>query len=216
MKSPASRLRAFSLLRGSQYLFLLLGVLTLSYVAFVWFDARLFQEEQGRLFAQQLREMAEARKAAVESPAVAVQGVAVVHSGALLGRIEIPAVGISAMILEGLDNKTLQHAVGHIPGTALPGQQGNIALAAHRDTFFRGLRDIGENDEITLTTPNGSTSYRVESTRVVKPEDIEVLDASNEAILTLVTCYPFELVGPAPRRFIVRAHKSPGNAGLIP
>jgi sortase A len=139
-----------------------------------------------------------------------------VSNGALLGRIEIPAVGIAAMILEGLDYKTLLRAVGHIPGTAPLGQQGNAALAGHRDTFFRGLRDIGVNDEITLTTTNGSYRYRVESIKVVKPEDIQVLDASDEAILTLVTCYPFELVGPAPRRYIVRARQSSENAGRFP
>ena len=138
------------------------------------------------------------------------------RNGALLGRIEIPAVGIAAMILEGLEYKTLLRAVGHIPGTALPGQQGNAALAGHRDTFFRGLRDIGVNDEITLTTTNGSYRYRVESIKVVKPEDIQVLDASDEAILTLVTCYPFELVGPAPRRYIVRARQSSENAERFP
>jgi sortase A len=201
---------AYSLLRGGQYLFLVLGILALSYVAYVWFDAQLFQEEQSRQFVQQLKELSEAKKAGVESPAVAVR------NGALLGRIEIQAVGLAAMILEGTEDKTLLRAVGHIPGTALPGQKGNVALAGHRDTFFRALRDIGEDDEITLTTSSGSYRYRVESTRVVRPEDTKVLEASGEEILTLVTCYPFELVGPAPRRFIVRARKSPEHAERFP
>jgi len=127
-----------------------------------------------------------------------------------LGRIEIGTIGLSAMILEGTDGKTLRRAVGHIPGTALPGQQGNAAIAGHRDTFFRGLRNILKDDEITLTTSNGTHRYRVDSTQVVEPEDIWVLDHSDESILTLVTCYPFYFVGPAPQRFIVRAHRSPG------
>jgi sortase A len=127
-----------------------------------------------------------------------------------LGRIEISSIGVVAMIMEGTDGRTLRHAVGHIPGTALPGQQGNVALAGHRDTFFRGLRNINKDDEITLTTLHGSYRYRVDSTQVVEPRDTEVLDATTDNILTLVTCYPFYFVGPAPKRFIVRAHRFPG------
>jgi sortase A len=110
------------------------------------------------------------------------------------------------MILEGTDEGTLRLAVGHIPGTPLPGRQGNVALAGHRDTFFRGLRKIRVNDEITLTTLSGSYRYRVDSTKVVEPEETEVLEDDGD-ILTLVTCYPFNFVGTAPRRFIVRARR---------
>ena len=84
--------------------------------------------------------------------------------------------------------------------------EGNVALAGHRDTFFRGLRKIRVNDEITLTTLSGSYRYRVDSTKVVKPEETEVLEDDGD-ILTLVTCYPFNFVGSAPRRFIVRARR---------
>ena len=96
-------------------------------------------------------------------------------AGSPLGRIEISSIGLAAMIMEGVDGKTLRHAVGHIPGTPLPGQQGNVALAGHRDTFFRGLRNIHKDDEITLTTLRGSYCYRVDSTQVVEPEDTQVL-----------------------------------------
>jgi len=205
------RQQAYRLLRGGRYLFFVLGILALGYVAYVWLDAKLFQEKQSRLFVQQLKELPEVKRADGAIPAAAAA-----RNGALLGRIEIPSVGIAAMILEGIEYKTLLRAVGHIPGTALPGQRGNAALAGHRDTFFRGLRDIGVDDEITLTTTNGSYRYRVESIKVVKPEDIQVLDSSDEAILTLVTCYPFELVGPAPRRYIVRARRSSENAERFP
>jgi sortase A len=111
------------------------------------------------------------------------------------------------MMMEGIDEVTLRRAVGHIPGTPLPGQQGNVALAGHRDTFFRGLRKIRVNDEITLTTLSGSYRYRVNLTRVVEPEETEVLDNDDDDILTLVTCYPFNFVGSAPRRYIIRAHR---------
>ena len=104
----------------------------------------------------------------------------------------------------------MRRAVGHIPGTPLPGQQGNVAIAGHRDTFFRALRNIRKDDEITLATLDGSYRYRVDSTKVVEPEDTQVLDDSHDKILTLVTCYPFDFVGVAPKRFIVRAHRIPG------
>lgn len=130
------------------------------------------------------------------------------REGALLGRIEIPRVGVSSIILEGTDDHTLALSVGHIPGTALPGREGNMALAGHRDTFFRGLQDIRKRDDILLTTSGGTQHvYEVESMRVVAPEDVYVLDDIGRPILTLVTCYPFHYIGAAPKRFIVQAHR---------
>ena len=125
--------------------------------------------------------------------------------GALLGSVSIPRLGISSVILEGTDDRTLALSVGHVPGTAAPGSAGNIALAGHRDTFFRGLKNIRKHDDILLTTFNGNRLYEVESTRVVSPEDAYVLYDIGRPVLTLVTCYPFEYVGPAPKRFIVQA-----------
>ena len=185
-------------LRWSRNIFLIIGLLALSYVGFALLDARLYQAEQARRFERALKETNLAR---AESPAIAVS------EGSPLGRIEISAVGMTVMVLEGTDEGTLQRAVGHIRGTPLPGQQGNVALAGHRDTFFRGLRKIRVNDEITLTTLSGSYRYRVDSTKVVKPEETEVLEDDGDDILTLVTCYPFNFVGSAPRRFIVRARR---------
>jgi sortase A len=126
----------------------------------------------------------------------------------VVGRIEIPRIGLKAMILEGATRQTLALAVGHIPGTALPGGKGNAAFAAHRDTFFRGLSDIRLGDAILVTTLEGSFEYKVESCRVVGPRDTRVLEDSGEPVLTLVTCYPFHYLGPAPERFIVRATRA--------
>ena len=125
--------------------------------------------------------------------------------GAVVGRVDIPRVGVSAIVREGDDVKTLRRAVGHVPGTALPGEIGNAALAGHRDTFFRGLRDIRTGDHILLTTPGGNARYVVRSTRVVDPGEVSVLAPTRKSTLTLVTCYPFNYIGAAPRRFIVRA-----------
>ncbi|HEX4946627.1 MAG TPA: class D sortase [Blastocatellia bacterium] len=181
--------------RWSRYFFFTLGTMLLLYVFSTLLATELYQDEQNREFEQT------AARAVSPSPAKA--------EGALLGRIEIKSVGLSVMIQEGVAEETLRRAVGHVPGTPLLGEHGNIALAAHRDTFFRGLRNIRLHDEIVLTTTSGTTRYRVVFTQVVEPEETSVLRASEEDMLTLVTCYPFNFVGTAPQRFIVRAHKVP-------
>lgn len=125
----------------------------------------------------------------------------------VVGSLQIPRLGIDVMVREGDDEATLAHAVGHLPSSPLPGSPGNIALAGHRDTFFRPLREIKVNDRIALTTREGSFEYQVESLKIVSPSDVSVLQASAEPTLTLVTCYPFYYVGSAPKRFIVRARQ---------
>lgn len=120
-------------------------------------------------------------------------------------RIEIPRVGVSAIVREGVDEKTLALAVGHIEWTALPGEIGNIALAGHRDTFFRGLRNIRLDDRIRLDVPPHTYEYRVVSLEVVAPKETRVLEPTGGQELTLVTCHPFAFIGKAPNRFIVRA-----------
>ena len=127
------------------------------------------------------------------------------EKGALIGRIELPRLGVSAIAREGADAVTLRRSVGHVPETALPGEPGNAALAGHRDTFFRGLKDVREGDHVVVTTLAGRHQYIVREMRVVEPSDVSVLDPTDEAMLTLVTCYPFNYVGAAPQRFVVRA-----------
>ena len=134
-------------------------------------------------------------------PAAAVAPI----KGALIGRLEVPRLGVSVITREGVDARTLRSAVGHVPATALPGQPGNAAFAGHRDSFFRPLKDIRSGDRIVVTTPAGRHEYIVRETRVVQPTDVSVLNATREPALTLVTCYPFNYIGSAPQRFIVRA-----------
>lgn len=125
---------------------------------------------------------------------------------ALIGRVEVPRLGLSAIVREGVDSSTLRKAVGHMPSTPLPGQLGNSALAAHRDTLFRKLRDIRKDDRITVQTVDGNYDYVVESLKIVDPSDVGVLKATQgDRLLTLITCYPFNYIGSAPHRFIVRA-----------
>ncbi len=123
----------------------------------------------------------------------------------VLGRIEIPRIGVKAIVREGDDDSTLAIAVGHILGTARPGEGGNMVLAGHRDSFFRALQRIRRRDTIRIVTPQRSYVYAVDSTEIVKPQDTWVLNQTSDTVLSLVTCYPFRYVGHAPNRFIVRA-----------
>jgi len=122
-----------------------------------------------------------------------------------LAILKIERLGIEVPVLEGTDDNILDRGAGHIADTAAPGADGNSGIAAHRDGFFRPLKDAQVGDIIELTTPRGTTRFRIERTWIVEPEDVSVLDPTPGAALTLVTCYPFYFVGSAPQRFIVRA-----------
>ena len=191
-------------LRSAELAFLLVGFLALGYCALVWFQAGFYQSYENRNFENRVK-FAPPPVNAMPGQSQRIPHFAVAD-GSLFGRIEIPRLGVSVMVIEGVKPRSLKVAVGHVPGTAFPGESGNVAIAGHRDTFFRKLRQIRNTDAIRLTTLYGSYDYRVESTRVVGPREVEVLQSSNQPELTLVTCYPFYYAGPAPDRFIVRAH----------
>lgn len=125
-----------------------------------------------------------------------------------LAVLRVPRIGLEVPVLDGTDDLTLNRAVGRIAGTARPGEPGNLGIAGHRDGFFRGLKDIGPGDAISLETLSGPEDYVVESIRIVTPTDVWVLDPTPAAVLTLVTCYPFYFVGDAPQRYVVRAVRS--------
>ena len=129
---------------------------------------------------------------------------ATLESG-VFGRIEIPRLGISALIAEGVTPRQLDRSVGHITTSAFPGHPGNCVLAGHRDSFLRGLGSVRESDVIRIATLQGTYTYEVEWGMVVGPRRVAVLESTEEPSLTLITCYPFHAVGPAPERFVVRA-----------
>jgi sortase A len=170
------------------------AIALLAICAYVLIESRGYQNRQNQLLETRLL-----KPAAQPVPPEPASG--------LIGRIEIPRLDISVMVIEGSTDAILRHAAGHIAGTALPGRPGNVGISAHRDTFFRPLRNIRGGDIVVLTTPFGAWRYRVVSTRIVKPENVSVLDPTPTPVLTLVTCYPFYFLGPAPDRFIVRAEQ---------
>ena len=194
----------------------LVGLLCLGWVAWAWGGAAWYQHRA----ESELVALERADTSAAESPIPAdarpAAPIVPAQPGAPLGRLVVPGVGLRAVVAWGVDEDTLQRAVGWLPGTAPPGSGvGNVALAGHRDTFFRDLQHVEPGDRIDLETPGHDVSYRVEWIRVVEPERMDVVAPTEEGALTLVTCYPFHWIGPAPQRFVVRARVvSPGFAGL--
>jgi sortase A len=184
--------------RQLQWILFAVGLTALGYCGYVVAEAAVYYAHESR----QLDEILRARQTA---PGTSTSGTVQVAPGDVVARLEIPSLGVSAMVREGQDSRTLRLAIGHIAGTALPGAAGNVGLAAHRDTFFRRLGEVKADDTIRLVTLRGTFTYRVSGTRIVEPDDVWVLDPTDEGTLTLVTCYPFVYVGAAPRRFIVQA-----------
>jgi sortase A len=119
--------------------------------------------------------------------------------------LRMPALGLAVPVYEGATDLNLNRGAGQIDGTATPGEGGNVGIAAHRDGFFRVLKDAAVGQELILELPTATRRYRVADLRIVEPTDVHVLDATEDATVTLVTCYPFYFVGHAPQRFIVRA-----------
>jgi sortase A len=183
-----------------QYGFLVLGILVLGYCAAVLVQSKWFQHQQAKQFAEEIQSGKSASKRPVPKAAPPVPA-----DGAVVGQLAIPRLDLSVIVVQGVRDRDLRLGAGHIPGTALPGQPGNVGIAGHRDTFFRRLRSIHDDDRIVLRTRDGNVRYRVVSTRLVLPDDTQVLYPTGTDSLTLVTCFPFDYIGAAPQRFVVRA-----------
>jgi len=248
--------RTFGALYRVRLLLIMIGLAALGYYGYTLGDQYVYQAyqnwafdqgiagRQGVTFADFLRERTPFGFVVGKAPSVPVPSTTTQTPkpeptapprpapGAVLGRIEIARLNLAAMVREGVDAKVLSVAVGHVPSTALPGQPGNFAIAAHRDTLFRALKDIHEGDLVTFESPSGTYTYKVAATKIVKPTNVSVLQpdggglipetrlvSSNgqpNRLLTMITCYPFYYVGSAPKRFIVEAELVGGNDGKGP
>ena len=201
MKSTTERtefgMRCYKFLSFTQRLFFIAGILALSFVAVTLIYAKIYEKAANHSLEQQMH-AAEMHAVYLPRPAV--------KEGDLLGRIEIPRLGVEVAILEGTSSQTLRLGVGHIIGTALPGEPGNVAIAGHRDTYFRALKDIRPGDEIQIQTAAGVARYAVDWIQITAPGDSAILPHKSGSALTLVTCYPFYFVGSAPERYVVHAH----------
>ena len=175
------------------------GVGCLGWCAISVTQSALYQRDQRMLLDRMLREPATRS---------IMPRLATVGPSGLIGAMEIPRLRLSATVIEGDDDSALKVAIGHLSETPMPWEDGNSAFAAHRDTFFRPLKDVAVGDVIRVTTPHGEFEYRVRETLIVNPKDVWVLDSTARPTLTLITCYPFSYVGHAPQRFIVRAERA--------
>jgi sortase A len=186
------------------------GLLGTGLVCLVWCAAVLLQAAR-----YQHEQQAALEHRRWSAPAVPMASGAL-PTGSLIGSLDIPRLGVSAVIAEGDGEATLKVAIGHLPDTPLPWHEGNSALAGHRDTVFRPLQHIRPGDELHVSTLHGDFRYRVRDTTVVGPNDLWVLDPTDRPTLTLITCYPFSCLGKAPRRFIVRAERTGTAEPLSP
>ncbi len=186
---------------AASWILMIGGALLLAYGAYVVTEARAYQTIETRRF--------EYSKLPARPRVLA--------EGEVIGEITVARLGLKAIIVQGDSPRILRRAVGHLSQTALPGEFGNVALAAHRDTFFHPLREIRPGDVVMLDIPGQQFQYEVDSTLVVSPGESGVLRPSNGRELTLITCFPFGYVGPAPNRFVVHAREigssfsPPGN-----
>jgi sortase A len=201
------------LLKASEYVLALMGLSALGYSTCTYLLARTYQLMKGREFSRTLRAAA---APSTETRPFSQPDLRKREEGAVIGNLTIPRLGLSSIVIEGDSDPDLELAPGHVPETSLPGEGGNVAIAGHRDTFFRPLRLIGKNDTITIATLGGEYAYRVVSTEIVKPDRVQVLGPTKTETLTLITCYPFYFVGPAPQRFIVRAERIEPDATSRP
>jgi sortase A len=186
---------------GVGYALVAVGTGLLAYWLAVRADAWMYDRRMARILNEPPSRLA---------PASADRKLQESDTTGLIGRIEIPRLRLSALILEGTSGRTLQRGVGHVRDTALPGESDNIGLAAHRDTYFGKLAGVSPGDLVLIRTPARTFAYRVDTTLIVTPDRGDLLEGSGQPALTLVTCYPFHWIGPAPRRFVVRARPVDG------
>ena len=186
----------------------LLGGLVLAFTLGAILETKSFQERLNR----RLEAFTAPRDTPVMTRADATRREA--SASGLIGRIEIERLGVSVLVVEGTSSKALRRGVGHVEGTAYPGERGNVGLAGHRDSYFRPLRKIVAGDRIGLRTPDGHFVYEVDTTLIVSPKRGDLLRTGDDSRLTLVTCYPFYYIGPAPRRFVVVAREVNGKRHL--
>jgi sortase A len=197
-------------LRYAELLLWIVAAASIGYCSVAYAGAAIHQHRQKALLNASRMENGLSPTTAVASGGAAVPSLTSSAASdtlgyGVLGTLEIPRLDISSIVEEGVDSSTLWEAVGHIPDTALPGHIGNAVLASHRDTYFRGLADVQVGDLIVFKSPTANFRYRVESTRIVDANATDALPDSATPVLSLVTCYPFHYIGPAPQRFIVTA-----------
>ncbi len=190
--------------RNASALFILVGALLLTYVAVEYAQMFWNQRSLERQWEAQQKQLS---TKAPRSAALKDDG---------LTRLSIPRIDLAAVVMEGTDHRDLLLGPGHMKDTPAPGQPGNSVITGHRDTFFRHIYELDKGDEI-LVQRNGKTfRYAVVSKHVVQPTDMSVVRPSQDARLTLITCYPTYYIGPAPERLVVTSKLLGDGTALKP
>lgn len=197
---PSRRL-TISFVRSFSWALLVMGGVTLVYAIYVVSDTAVFQHAE----LQKLESSGVVSKNNFVTRGMTSSERPVV--GEIIGEIQVPRLGLKAIVMEGDSARILRRSVGHIPNTVLPGETGNAVLAGHRDSLFRPLRKIQKGDLVTFNLRGYEFHYEVFSIEVVSPEDVAVLRPTSGRQLTLITCFPFGFIGPAPSRLVVRARE---------
>jgi sortase A len=128
-----------------------------------------------------------------------------IHAGGAIAKLNIPRLDTELYVVEGTDDRDLKRGPGHVTGSVMPGADGNCVIAGHRDTHFTVLKNIQDGDEIDLERDGRKYRYRVDGMQIVTPDNTASLQPTKDAVLNLITCYPFRYVGAAPKRFVVHA-----------
>ncbi len=195
---------AKQILRWCQGILFFVGIGGIGYAGFTLLEEWVTQD----IALREIAANAQAANAQMAVEAASPQA-KMIEAGGIVGRLDIARLGISVAVFEGTNSKVLRLGVGHVEGTPFPSEQGNSVLAAHRDTFFRALKDARVSDLLDVQSSQGLFHYEVDWVKIVAPNDVSVLRPTpGESTLTLVTCYPFYFVGPAPKRFVVHAVRS--------
>ncbi len=174
-------------------LLMLAGLLLLSYVGFEYYSMYGAQKRMARQWQAQ-NDARQTVSSPLANPLANNDG---------LTRVEIPKINLDAIVVEGVSRKELKIAPGHVPSSAIPGENGNSVITAHRDTFFRHIYELAKGDEILVRRNGEVFKFQVTGKRVVDPADVSVLDPTADPQLTLITCYPTYYIGPAPGRLVI-------------
>ena len=186
-----TRLQPYFGRRGVSLLLIMVGVVLLGYVLGEYWG---MYRSQRNLEAEWQR----------QSAAVTAGGPKKLPAGAtMLTRVVIPKIGMDAIVVEGDSRKALSAGPGHMTDTPPPGEPGNSVITAHRDTFFRHIYELEKGDQIQVRRSGRNFTFAVTGKTIVMPEDVGVIERSDDPRLTLITCYPIYYVGPAPKRLVV-------------
>lgn len=204
-QDEAASSRRALFLRWAERLFLVAGAGALMWCVVLVADSAIAQWNARRLLAtMSISDLPALPPAPAATTDVSTPGPAP-RRGSPIAALSIPRIHLSAVVLHGSDAETLRRGPGHLEHTALPGESGNAVIAGHRDSFFWPLRNVQLGDDVFVDTPGKRFHYQVTLLRVVDPHNLSVLEPTGDATLTLITCYPFWVVGPAPDRLVVRA-----------